>query len=54
MGSCINVYSPGNFIAREITFTGTVNIGGASSESGGYSDEQIAQVIGAINGVRKP
>lgn len=53
-GFCINVYSPGNFIAREITFTGTVNIGGASSDSGGYSDEQIAQAIRAINGVRKP
>ncbi len=51
---CINVYSPGNFIAREITFSGTVNIGAGSTESGGYSDEQIARAITAINGEKKP
>ena len=50
----INVYSPGNFIAREITFSGTVNIGGGNIDSGGYSDEQIAQAITAINGKKKP
>ena len=53
-GFSINVYSPGNFIAREITFTGTVNIGNGNTESSGYSDEQIAQAITAINGKQKP
>lgn len=53
-GFCINVNSPGNFIAKEITFTGTVNIGGGNTGCGGYTDEQIAQAITAINGVKKP
>lgn len=51
-GFTINVNSPGNFIAREITFSGTVNIGG-STEQGGYTDEQIAKAIIAINGIGK-
>ena len=51
-GFTINVNSPGNFIAKEIKFTGTVNIGG-STEQGGYTDEQIAQAIIAINGTGK-
>lgn len=49
----INVNSPGNFIAREINFTGTVHIGG-NQEEGGYTDEQVAQAITAINGKGKP
>lgn len=49
-GFTINVNSPGNFIAKEITFSGTVNIGGGDIDKGGYSDEQIAQAIIAING----
>lgn len=53
-GFSINVYSPGNFIAREITFTGTVNIGGGQTDTNGFSDEQIAQAIKAINGAKKP
>lgn len=53
-GFSINVYSPGNFIAKEITFTGTVNIGGGLADTNGYSDEQIAQAIKAINGAKKP
>jgi len=51
-GFTINVNSPGNFIAKEITFTGPVNIGG-STEQGGYTDEQIAEAIIAINGTGK-
>ena len=50
---CINVNSPGNFIAREITFTGTVNIGG-HQETGGFSDEQIIKALKAIVGKDKP
>ena len=53
-GFSINVYSPGNFIAKEITFTGTVNIGSGNAAANGYSDEQIAQAIKAINGSKKP
>ena len=53
-GFTINVNSPGNFIAKEITFSGTVNIGQAGTESGGYTDEQIARAITAINGKGKP
>ncbi len=53
-GFSINIYSPGNFIAREINFTGTVNIGGGNNDTGGYSDKQIAQAITAINGEKKP
>jgi hypothetical protein len=52
-GFTINVNSPGNFIAREITFSGTVNIGGANTETVGYSDEQIAQALTNIVGKGK-
>ena len=52
-GFSINVYSPGNLIAKEITINGGVHLGG-SSEMGGFSDEQIAQAIRAINGKGKP
>jgi hypothetical protein len=53
-GFTINVNSPGNFIARDITFTGPVNIGNGSTDCGGFSDEQIAQAIKAICGKGKP
>lgn len=49
----INVYSPGNFIAQEMTLTGTVNIGG-NKETGYYSDEQIMVALTAIVGDGKP
>lgn len=52
-GFCINVYSPGNFIAKEITFTGTVNIGGGNLETNGFSDEQISQALMACVGEDK-
>lgn len=52
-GFCINVYSPGNFIAKEITFTGTVNIGGGTLETNGFSDEQIAKALMACVGEDK-
>ena len=42
-GFTINVNSPGNFIAKEITFTGPVNIGGGNPDLGHYTDEQIAE-----------
>ena len=51
-GFTINVNSPGNFIAKEITFTGPVNIGG-STEQGGYTDEQIKTALEAIVGEKK-
>lgn len=59
-GFCINVYSPGNFIAKEITFTGTVNIGSGNLEANGFDDKQISQALVAcvgddkvINNMRK-
>ena len=52
-GFCIKVYSPGNFIAKEITFTGTVNIGGGNLETTGFTDEQIAQALMACVGENK-
>ena len=52
-GFCIKVYSPGNFIAKEITFTGTVNIGGGNLETNGFTDEQIAQALMACVGEDK-
>ena len=52
-GFCIKVYSPGNFIAKEITFTGTVNIGGGNLETNGFSDEQISQALMACVGEDK-
>ena len=52
-GFCIKVYSSGNFIAKEITFTGPVNIGGGNLETNGYSDEQISQALMACVGEDK-
>lgn len=51
-GFCIKVYSPGNFIAKSITFNGPVNIGG-NSQAGGYSDEQIKKALLACVGEDK-
>ena len=48
----INVNSPGNFIAKEITFTGPVNIGG-NIEQGGFTDVQIKTALEAIVGKDK-
>ena len=50
-GFCINVYSPGNFIAKTINI-GTLNMG-ARSEGDGFSDEQIAQALLACIGKDK-
>ena len=52
-GFCIKVYSPGNFIAKEITFTGPVNIGGGNLETNGFTDEQIAKALMACVGEDK-
>lgn len=52
----IIVNSPGNFIAKEIHISGDVNINGDSGQvkQNGFTDEQIAQAITAINGEKKP
>lgn len=52
----INVYSPGNFIAKEIHISGDVNISSdsKSAKQNGYTDEQIARAIEAICGEGKP
>ena len=51
-GFCIKVYSPGNFIANEITFNGNVYLG-SNTTTGGFSDEQIAQALAACVGKGK-
>ena len=48
-GFCINVYSPGNFIAKTISI-GTLNMGGPSTENNGFSDKQIGQALLACVG----
>ncbi len=54
-GFTVNVYSPGNMFANNITFEGTVNIGGNNlTEQFGYTDEQIAKAIEKICGEDKP
>ena len=45
----INVYSPGNLIAREITINGNVSLGG-DAEHRGYTDEQVAEALTACVG----
>lgn len=50
-GFCINVYSPGNFIAKTISI-GTLNMG-SQSQGNGFSDEQIAQALLACVGKDK-
>jgi len=48
----INVYSPGNLIAREITINGNVSLGG-DLQHRGFSDEQVAQALMACVGSDK-
>ena len=57
-GFCINVYSPGNLIAKTIHI-GTLNLNG-QTEQNGFDDKQIAQALMAcvgddkvINNMRK-
>ena len=45
-GFCIKVYSPGNFIAKEITINGGVHLGN-NPATGGFSDEQVAKALTA-------
>lgn len=52
-GFCIQVYSPGNFIAKDITFAGPVNIGTMNGDNMTFTDDQIAEAIAAINGRKK-
>lgn len=51
-GFCIKVYSPGNFIAKEITINGGVHLVN-SPAMGGFSDEQIAKALTACVGKGK-
>ena len=54
-GFIIHVNSPGNFIAKEITISGTVNINGSNGaiQHNGFTDEQIAQALSRIVGKGK-
>ena len=45
----INVYSPGNLIAREITINGDVSLGG-DLQHRGFSDERVARSLIACVG----
>lgn len=47
-GFSINVYGSGNFIAKEMTFSGTVNAGGVKEEDGGLSKEEIANALAGV------
>ena len=51
-GFCIKVYSPGNFIAKEITINGGVHLG-TNTAAGGFTDEQIAKALSACVGKGK-
>ena len=51
-GFCIKVYSPGNFIAKEITINGGVHLG-TNTATGGFTDEQIAKALAACVGKGK-
>ena len=51
-GFCIKVYSPGNFIAKEIVINGGVHLG-TNPATGGFSDEQVAQALAACVGKGK-
>ena len=55
-GFCIKVYSPGNFIAKDITITAPIYIGTGPEfmATGGFSDEQIKTALLAIVGKEKP
>lgn len=46
---CIKVYSPGNFIAKEITIHGGVTLGGDARHHG-FTDEQVAAALRACVG----
>jgi len=50
-GFCIKVYSPGNFIAKEINI-GTLNMG-TQTMNNGFSDEQVAKALTACVGKGK-
>lgn len=55
-GFVINVYSPGNFLANDITFEGPVYINGQGtnlSEQNDYTDEEIARALTNIVGKGK-
>ena len=51
-GFKVIVNSPGNFIAKDMTFTGPINIGADNnlSKQGGYNDVQIATALANIVG----
>ena len=51
-GFCIKVYSPGNFIAKEITINGGVHLG-TNTAAGGFTYEQIAKALSACVGKGK-
>ncbi len=55
-GFTLNIYSPGNFIAKEMVFEGPINIGMDSNslKQNGFTDNQIAQAIEQICGRDKP
>ena len=51
-GFNIIVNSPGNFIAKDITFNGPVNISGENANKG-FSDEEIRQALESVVGQDK-
>lgn len=51
-GFCIKVYSHGNFIAKEITINGDINLGG-NTDNGVFGDEQISKALMACVGKDK-
>ena len=51
-GFSIVVNCPGNFIAKEINFNGTVNINGENANKG-FSDEEIKQALESVVGQDK-
>ncbi len=55
-GFILNIYSPGNLIAKEINISGSVYLasGESNHKQNGYTDEQIAQAIEQICGKDKP
>lgn len=53
-GFNVSIYSQGNFIAREMTFSGPINIGTGGSDTTIYSDEQVARALESIVGRGKP
>ncbi len=54
-GFSINVYSPGNFFAKEMTFEAPVYVGtGSNPQPNGFTDEQIARALEAVCGEGRP